>query len=267
MPENFHLAGFMESVDPAGAYNALTALPDQQISISGDFIRVPSLNHIALVSAGVEITVESFARLVSPSLRVRSRFMVEPFNTGSAAAVEPASPQIVQDLRLSPLELVINENLSAEVLSNPAAAQYQWCMVWFCAGPIVRVDLPGKIFTIHATNADTLVAGAWTNGLLTLDEDLPRGRYAVVGMRARAAGLVAARLSFVGGRWRPGCLGTDAQNDIEHRAFRYGELGIWGEFEDIEAPSVDFLSVSADTAQDVYLDLVQLREGPGGTAA
>jgi len=68
---------------------------------------------------------------------------------------------------------------------------------------------------------------------------------------------------FVGGRWRPGALGVDAQDDIEHEMFRHGGLGSWGEFEDVDTPSVDFLSVSADAAEDVTLDLIQLRAGPG----
>lgn len=261
MPEHFHLAGFLESVDPAGVANALTALADTQITIAGDVIRVPELNQIVAIAGGVEITTESFLRVISPSLRVRGLFQVEPYNTASAAAAEPASPQVVCDLRKLPLPLVTNENLTADVDSNPAAAQIQWCMVWFAAGPIAPVE--GGIFTIRATNASTLTASAWTNGALTFIEDLPRGRYQVVGMRARAAGLVAARLAFVGGRWRPGVLGTDAQGDLEHPMFRYGGLGVFGEFEDLEPPTVDFLSVSADTAQDVFLDLIQLRAGPG----
>jgi hypothetical protein len=261
MPESHHLAGWYENVDPAAAFNALTALPDQANTTAGDVIRVPTLNQVVAVAAGVEITVESFARLVSPSLRVRGLFQIEPFNTGSAAAAEPSSPHNVLDMRKIPLPLVRNESLTFEVNSNPAAAQDQWGLVWLAAGPIEPVG--GAIFTVRATNASTLTAGSWTNGALTFVEDLPRGKYQVVGMRARAAGLVAARLVFPGGTWRPGCLGTDAQADLEHPMFRYGGLGVWGEFDDLNPPTVEFLSVSADTAQDVYLDLIQTASGEG----
>jgi hypothetical protein len=259
--ETFHLAGWLESVDPAGAFVQLAALADQQITVQTPAIRVPAVNQVIAVAAGIEIVAESFARLSSPSLRVRGTFAIEPFNTATAGAVEPATPAVVCDLRRIPLPLVRNENLVAEINSNPAAAQIQWVLVWFAAGPVAPVE--GGIFTVRATNATTLVAGAWTNGVLTFTEDLPRGRYQVVGMRARSAGLVAARLVFPGGIWRPGVLGTDAQSDLEHPMFRYGGLGAFGDFEDIEAPTVDFLSVSADTAQDVYLDLIQTRAGEG----
>jgi hypothetical protein len=256
----FHTAAFQESVDPAGAYNALTAVPDQQIRVQGDDLFVPELSQVVAIAAGVETTVESFARLASPSLRGRSRFQIEPFNSGAAAAVEPGSPHRMIDLRHAPLKLVAQESLNAEINSNPAAAQIQWCVIWFADGAIAQAV--GDIFSVIATGATALVANAWTNVAITLDEDLPRGRYAVVGGRFRSAGCVAGRVVFIGGRWRPGALGVDAQDDLEHEMFRHGGLGIWGEFEDVDTPSVDFLSVSADAAEDITLDLIQLRAGP-----
>lgn len=261
MAENHHLCGFLEDIDAAGVFEPLTALADTQLRISGDDLQVPNLNQIVAVSGGIDNTVEAFLRLVSPSLRVRGLFYVEPTNGQAAAAQEPDSPSKVTDLRASPLPLVSGEQLNAESDNNPAAAQDQWALVWLAAGPIVPIA--GPIFTITATNGDTLVANQWTNGSLAFTEDLPRGKYQVVGMRARSAGLVAARLVFVGGSWRPGCIGGDSVGDIAPDMFRYGGFGIMGEFEDIEPPTVDFLSISADTAQDVILDLIQVRLGPG----
>jgi len=251
-------------VDPAGVFNPLTAVPDAHVTTSGDDIRVPSLNQLIAAAAGIETAVESFARLTAPSLRQRGLIQIEPYNSGAAAAVEPNSPHRVYDLRRNPLVLVPGENLNAETDSNPVAAQIQWCVIWLADGPVEPVR--GAIFTVRATSAQLLIVSAWTNGILTFVEDLPRGSYQVVGMRARSAGLVAARLVFVGqgaAGWRPGVLGTDAQDDLEHPMFRYGQLGVFGEFEDIEPPTVDFLSVSADAAEDVYLDLIQTRAGPG----
>lgn len=256
----FTTIAFQESVDPAGAYNALTGVLDQHVRVQGDDIFVPELSQIVAVAGGVETTVESFLRLASPSLRGRSRFQIEPYNSGAAAAVEPLSPHRVVDLRTNPLKLTAQEALNAEVNSNPAAAQIQWCVVWFADGPIAPAA--GDIFSVVATGATALVASTWTNVPLTLDEDLPRGRYAIVGARFRSAGCVAGRIVTIGGRWRPGALGVDAQDDLEHPMFRLGGLGVWAEFEDVDSPSADFLSVSADAAEDVTLDLIQLRAGP-----
>lgn len=261
--ENFHLAAYLQSVDPAGAFVQLAAINDTQLTVNTPVIRVPTLTEVLALAGGVDITVAATLRLVSPSLRVKSLFAIEPLNTATAAAVVPTTPHKVYDLRRTPISLVYNEALTMELLSNPAAVQVQWGLVWFGAGPIVPIADASKIFTVRGTATTTLTANVWTNGVITLDQDLPRGRYSMVGMRARSAGLVAARCAFVGGKWRPGCIGSIAQADLEHTMFRHGGLGSWGEFEDIETPTIDFLSTSADTAETVYLDLIQVREGPG----
>jgi hypothetical protein len=259
----FTLTGFLEDIDPGAAWTQLAALADQHIKVVGDDLYVPNdLPNIAAAAFGIDTTTEAFVRIVSPSLRARSNIYFEPTNGQSGAAQEPNSPQIATDLRSSPIPLVPGEQLNCETNSNPGAAQDQWGLLWLSDGPLVPVE--GDIFTVPATNTTTLTANAWTNGALTFSSDLPRGRYAVVGMRARSAGLVAARLVFIGGRWRPGVLGTDTVGDIEAPMFRLGGMGEFGQFEDDEAPSVDFLSISADSAQDVILDLIQVRAGPAG---
>ena len=116
---------------------------------------------------------------------------------------EPARPPPVYDLRANALPLVRDEVLQAEINSNPVAVQIQWVVVWFADAPLVPAT--GTIFTVRATSATTLIAGSWGNCPLTMNEDLPRGRYAVVGLRGRSAGCIAVSMVFVGGRWRPGC--------------------------------------------------------------
>jgi len=261
----FTTVAFAQSVDSAAVADPILAVLDQHVRVSGDDIFVPELNKLFAAMAGVETTTESFARLVSPSLRGLGRLQIEPFNTAAAAAVEPGSPPAVMDISEAPLDLTPQESLNFEINSNPAAAQIQWCVVWLSDGPIVPVV--GKIFSVIATGATTLVAIAataigWTNVPLAFDEDLPRGRYQVVGMRARSAGMVAARLVTVGGRWRPGVPGCDAQADLDHWRFRFGNAGVFAEFEDVDTPSVDCLSISADTAEDFVFDLIQVRAGP-----
>jgi len=256
----FTTIAFQESVDPGGVYNQLTAVLDQHVRVSGDDLFVPDLNQVIAVAAGIDTTVESFVRLTSPSMRGMVRFQIDPYNGQSAAAVEPDSPHKVCDLRQNPLQLVAQESLNAETNSNPAAAQIQWTVVWLGDGPVAPAV--GKIYSTIATGTTTLVASTWTNVAITLDEDLPRGRYQLVGLRARSAGLVAARAVFIGGRWRPGVLGVDAQTDLEHPMFRYGGLGVFGEFEDVDLFSIDCLSVSADAAEDFVMDLIQVRAGP-----
>ena len=256
----FTTVAFYESVDQAAAYVALNAVADQHVRITGDDVQVPTFNRVIALAGGVETAAAHRARLVSPSLRERANFQITPLNGQAAAAVEPGSPQAVVDLRDSPLQLVTGEQLNFEAFANPAAAQVQWGIVWLADGPVE--EFKGQVFTVRATSATALVAGTWTNVALTFDEDIPRGRYAVVGLMGESAGLSACRGGFVGGGPRPGVRGRDAPEDIAHEMFRYGGLGVFGEFEDTEPPTIDGLAVSADATQEFWFDLVQLRKGP-----
>lgn len=252
---------FYENVDQAGLYNPCAAIADQSVRVTGNDIQVPTLNQVVAIAVGLESVAARRARLVSPSLRVKSNYQIVPTNGQAAAAQEPDSPQAVVDLRETPLVLVVGEQLNLELLANPVAAQDQWGVVWLADGPVAKAG--GAIFTVRATSATAAVAGAWTNVAITFEEDLPRGRYQLLGLRPESTGMVAARAVFVGSGHRPGALGADSHGDQQHPMFRMGGLGVWGEFEDIEPPTMDVLAVSADATQEFYMDLVQLRSGPG----
>lgn len=258
-----HMIAHAQSVDPAGAYTAITGAAGEIVcrTVAND-IFVPTLNQVIMVAAGVESAVESFARLTAPSLLRRMRYEINPLNMAAAAAVEPGSPPAVVDLRRTPLKLVKDEGLRLEINSNPAAAQWQWGVYILADAPPAPVQ--GDVFTVLATGATALVAGTWVNVPLTFPDQLPRGRYAVVGFRPRSAGMIASRLVFLGaaGGWRPGALGLDVESDLQHEMFRNGGLGVYGEFEDTDMFSVDCLAISADAAEDFLFDLLQLRDGP-----
>jgi len=247
---------FYESIDAAAAWVNIAAIADQHVFTEGDNLTVPELNQIVALAAGVASGSLVLARLSSPSLRDISRPVLHPVNGNADADAEPEVVPAVLDLRESPLILAENEQLQAEVNSDTTAAAAQWVIVWLADSPIVVAT--GEIVTVRGTNADTLVADAWTNGALTMDEALPTGRYQLVGMRAISAGLVAARAVLRGGAWRPGCLGCDAPDDLSAEIFRFGKLGVWGEFAHNQVPSVDFLSISADTDQEVFFDLIKV---------
>jgi hypothetical protein len=256
----FHLAAWYESIDPAAAYNDLTAVADTQLTTGGDNIQIPTLDQIVALAGGAENAVAPRMRLVAPSLRQRSLYQIAPLNVATAGAVEPGSPPAVVDLRANPLKMEKSENVQCSLLSNPAAAQIQWGLMWLADGPVAPVQ--GNIFTARGTSATTLVAGTWSNCAITFDENLPRGRYQIVGMKGISAGAIAARTVLPEIRWRPGVIACDIVEDLDDRIFRNGQFGVFGEFEDTDGLTVDFLSVSADTAEIVYLDLIQVRLGP-----
>ncbi len=259
----FTLAAWSQSVDPAGAFVALTAVADQHLTVVAANIQVPTLNRVIAAAAGVETTAAQQARITAPSRRVLALQRIAPTQGNAAAASLPADPQHVMDLRASPLLMVTGEQANFEINSDPAVVQIQWGLVWFADGPIAPIA--GPMFTIRATSATALVAQTWTNVPLVFAENLPRGRYQVVGFRFQSANAIAGRLVFVGAGalgWRPGALGTTNDRHLEDDMFRYGGLGVWGEFEDIEPPTVDGLAAAADATQVVYFDLIQIRAGP-----
>ena len=253
----FHLGGFLEDQDPAGAFVGMAALADDRLFTQGDNLRVPSLNQVIMAAAGADTATASRVRLDSPTLDQLTRVEIAPLN-GAAGDVEPGTPPAIMKMLNNPLMLGVDELLTCDILSNPAAAASMWALLWFADGSPSPVT-GQRIFTVRGTGATTVTAQEWSTVALTLDENLPPGNYQVVGMRAEGATAVAARIIFRGGDfWRPGCLGSDLVGDLGDEVFRGGKLGVWGEFPFTQLPALEFLCNAADTAQIVHLDLVRV---------
>jgi len=248
----FTLVGFSESQAAGASYKEILALPDQHVTVQAEDIIVPPelTNIVCAAVIGSNVTA---ARIVSPSIRAMIPIDVEPLNRDA----EPLSPFTGIDLKANPVALTGLEALNVQASNDATAAVRQTALIWLSDGPIAPVT--GKIFTVKATSSTTLTAYTWTNGAITFAQDLPAGRYQVVGMRAESAGLIAARLVFPGYSWRPGVIGADAVTDLQDEPFRYGRFGVFGEFDHNRPPTVDFLSASADTSETVYLDLIKIR--------
>lgn len=254
----FHLGGFLEDQDPAGAFVGMAALADDRLFTQGDNLRVPSLNQIIMAAGGAENVTVPRIRLDSPTLDQLTRWEIAPLNVVTAADVEPGSPFAIQKMLQNPVVLGVDELLTCDILSNPAAATSQWALLWFSDGPPQPVT-GQRIFTVRALGTTTVTAQEWSTAALTLDENLPPGNYQVVGMRAESVTGVACRLVFRTGEfWRPGVLCSDAISDLGDDIFRGGRLGVFGEFPFTQIPAVEFLCNAADTAQTVHLDLVRV---------
>ncbi len=246
----FHLAAFLESQDSA-VLVPTAALADPSLTVSGDNIQVPNFgaNLVGALALGANVTR---AQLLSPSLRRVLNPEIRPVNIGA----EPLSPPAAAMHVASPIPLDVGEQLQAWMAEDAAGASQVEIFVFLADGSLAPVD--GEIFTVRVTNASTLVASAWTNGALTFDQTLPVGRYAIVGARFESAGLLAFRFLFQEQTARPGGIGCDAGGDIEVPGQRNGGWGVWGEFDQNTPPTVDFLSVSADTSQVGALDLIKI---------
>lgn len=253
--KTFTLVGFAETQSCDGL-TKVAALADEHVTVSGDDITVPELNKImgcvALDPDGIA------AQLQSPSLRRLLNPDIFPLWTGTNFNWQFPP---YHDFKANPLELERSEKLNA-LIDNAANSAYGVFLVWLADGTPVPVS--GDIRTLKATMTGGSTAYAWTNQALTLSQTLPAGKYGVVGMQVRPASvdqMIAARLSFVGESWRPGIIAGVSAIDQRPEIFRNGHLGVWGEFEFDQPPTVDYLTIGATGAIEVFLDLVQLRAG------
>ena len=244
----FDLIGYTESQDSATLVN-VAAIADPNQTVNGDNVRVPDkFNKIGAVYAlGPNLTQ---IELQAPSLLKRLNPNFRPLDL----AAEPSSPTPLTNMFDNPLSLKTGENLTALAAEDAAGASRATVMVFLVEGALAPIK-GSEVITVRATGTTTLVANAWSNGTITLDDNLEEGTYALIGARGEAAGLQAFRFVFKGQSPRPGAIGYDAASDLENTIFRKGGLGEWGRFTQDNLPTVDYLSNSADTAETLWLDL------------
>ena len=152
----FHTAGWAENIDSAGVFARLAALVDARLFTQGDDIRVPTrLPMIIIAAGGADGVVGPRMRLDSPTLDAQTRYEISPLNSQDAAGVEPDTPQKIDDLRRTPVQLGIDEILNVELNNNPGAVQDQWALVWF-ADAVPTPVTAGRQFTVRATGTTTI---------------------------------------------------------------------------------------------------------------
>lgn len=245
MPQ--HMIGYSEVLAGATPLGAITALEDETMTIEGDDVQVTDLNKVLAVAGhGLALTQ---LRLNSPSLRAMYPFYVTPFEIGT----DFGNPQKVVDLRATPLELVTEEDLNAELETSGASRP----VVGLVMGDASPAPASGKIFTLRARGTKTLTPYIWDNVPITFDVDLPAGDYDVVGLRAISATAELARLVFKGESFRPGVLASNSEEVLENPMFRNGQMGVIGSFKHNVRPSIEVMARAADTAEIFYLDLIK----------
>lgn len=247
----FTIGAYSESQDSGGVLVNVAALADQSLTTQGDDIIVPdwASKLMGVFPIGATITL---CQMTSPTLRKGLLLDVNPLNVGA----EPLVPTPFCSRFENPLQLEPGEGLRALVAEGAAGAEQDSVLVWL--GNEITALPAGEIKTVRCTSATTLTAYAWTACTLTFSQQLEAGEYALVGMKGISAGAIACRAILPGSAHRPGAIAYDAEGDKSLDIFREGRLGDWGHFRHQYPPTVEFLSVSADTAEVVYLDLVKV---------
>lgn len=248
-----HLAGFYSSVNPAGVLTQLAAIPDQSLYVTGNEIRVPSGLANLLAEAALSANTGPIqGQVQSPTLRSLANQDVLPIQVAAKFASQLGA-QIHMD---NPRGLTVAEPVNFAINATGGAAAANYGLVLLGDGAVKPTT--GAIISVLATAGITLSAGNWVNGPLAFNSVLPAGTYQVVGMYAYGANLVAARLVFPGGTFRPGVFANSAVADNFFPGFRNGYAGVFGEFDTNQPPTLDALGAT-DTAQTLVLDLIKTK--------
>ena len=245
-----HVVGYETSASEA-ALTAITPIPDGTVQIQTNDILVPDkINNICWAAAMINSATATLrAQLTSPSLKAIFPVDISPIVNGLVFGSIP------RGLRLGAGPLPLKPAEPLDVLIQNGAAVMNRAFLHFCDGPVAPVK--GLILPIRFTTSITLATASWVNGAITFSTALPAGNYQVVGLRMWSANGVYARLFFKGSTWRPGAPMLNTEDNNEWPDFRFGNYGVWDQFNNVTPPSVDLMGIT-DTAQVGYLDLIKV---------
>lgn len=245
-----HIAAYAQSITST-AESEITASADSQLTIQNNHV-LPQRD-VDLVFWGGASTTASRQRLQTPELTK----VTSPFLRDLSVAANFGIPQRLADLRDTPIRLKGLEEIQVFHTHTAAGAEVNYAMLGLMMDFIPSP--PGPVYTIRGTAAGTLVANAWTNcGTITWQNNLPTGRYAIIGGTFFSATAIAGRLALENLVWRPGALGIVGLGNPTDRMFRYGGLGVWGYFNNYAMPQAEFFASAADTAEEITLDIVRV---------
>lgn len=251
----YHVAAFSEDFAASGTLQAVAAVADAQIFVSGDDIRVPTglPNLLAAFALGPGA---SRARIVAPSLRAFANLEIAPKVIGQSVTIDDPG-NLVTFVR-DPLPLAVGESVNFESDAGAGAGAGQTTgLILLGDGPVQPVT--GMMRTIRTTASILGTENEWASGPIVFSEDLPTGVYQVVGARCEADNPGAFRLIFVVGGPRPGSLAALGDEGAEVPGVRLGGWGVWGQFDTNQPPSLEILSLAgAGSAQVLYLDILRV---------
>lgn len=176
------------------------------------------------------------------------------------------------DMRGRPLPLVPNEKLNVEVVNATDEDGITFLLVGNAKITQAMLDAVNPTHRITGFADTTAVAFTWTALSVTWNQDLPKGRYAVLGMRygyfkTTPAMPSAARLVFKEAHaagWRPGVIGSEMAADHEEmQGTPLAPLTHWPKMTGIDfdtdvMPGVEVASAEAHTDEEIELLLEKI---------
>jgi hypothetical protein len=251
----YHVAAYYGAV-PTGtsAYTAIAGVQDGQLtrSASNNFL-LPQPAKVEL--AAVYGTNMLRSRLIVPSLRDMGRPHIGPVDASSSTP----TVQNIYDPGIRPLPTTTGEEVGIEGMTSDAGSVNVTGVLFFrfndAPAPI------GPCYRLRGTATCAGAVGSWYSSQITLEDTLPPGEFAIIGMDVVGANLGPARLIFPQGGFRPGCLTRDDVADVRLDNWSFGRFGALGSFKNFALPMLECFARGAIATQDVFLDLIRI--GPG----
>lgn len=273
----FHMELFSSSIATgATTYNQVTFFtPDNVLQklVNGMQVSTSLPYLMAVFGVGAHLVD---VRAQAPSMLPFPYINLNPNNRGSAFE----SPVRGWDFSDAPLPLKPTEEFDIFASQNASGSETEYVGCNFSDGNVTPLPVtlnppgvilngltPGRFFTAHSSTTVTVTAAAWSVVALSIDQTLPAGLYALIGARAYSAtGLFFRMFPQNAPLWRPGGTCVQAYDSLDppnQRAMRWAgthlsKWGVWLTFFQNTVPQVEFFCTSADTAQEVWLDLVYL---------
>ena len=247
---SFHCAAFYGSIG-ATPNSPLNPNSDGLMSIQNNKLTVPAAMRVMGAQAIGALLTD--ARLNIPSLRSFSLPRVWPVANNATA---PSYYPMCDWRKMGPM-LTRTEGITMEVSNSGAGPTATHGLIWLMERfmPVVG----GEIITVKATASVSCNVGAWTAGSMTLEQDLPAGRYQLIGAAAQGTNLLALRFRIPMQDYIPGVPAQDSVDVIPNDQFRFGNAGVFGEFDQYNLPSIECVGVGANSAQAIYMDLIKVK--------
>jgi len=251
----FDVVAFLET-QTATALSNVAVVSDPVYQVSGDDLTVKKQASFLAGLLHLGVTTPKVAEIRQPSLKIPYRFVKSALTT----VVDHRAG--FTNLYDRPLPLYAGEKLNA--LVQNATAEYSIVALWLTSGYVK----PEPITPTHVINADidsTLTVNVWNTVTPTFNQSLPKGRYAIIGMKfgsyLATCNPAVARLVLPETQWRPGVvtseISADKTNFVNAKGDNEGRWGLMNEisFPHDNMPKLEVLSLTADTDHMLELTL------------
>lgn len=246
----FHMAAFSGLSVNSGNLELLPAVIDGWAQVQNNrFVLQEETPLIAGASFGSsmnrsQIFCENFRRVAPLELAP-----IATSYTANSIMAMPFFPPAGKNLcKLSALE-------ARYVATNPNDSFQIYA--WFGLTP-AKLANP-DVYTIRLSQSIVTVAHVWKPEQLSILDNIPYGRYQVVGCFAHASVGGAIRFRFREQGMLPGTIVSAATAGFQIQDLRRGGMGVWGEFLSTQPPTVEVLSATSGTrTYTIYLDVIRL---------